>query len=198
MVIRASKCPAVSSNSSPQGEFLKYKALCSIVPKNQQNLILIFDIIVYNSGREIRDQLKVRNGYVKTGVGIQLLAINDKIWNIHSRMCCWECFIIQSWQDFFKKRIELTKKWAMDCCQELWIAKQFLRKRKESFQEIFMETTKDQPRLALISTSVVVASENLTVNKNSVWTVDVANKFHSSLQYKIWISKVSNYSDIIS
>ena len=64
--------------SSPQGEFLKYKALCSIVPKNQQNLILIFDIIVYNSGREIRDQLKVRNGYVKTG-GIQLLAINDKI-----------------------------------------------------------------------------------------------------------------------
>ena len=65
--------------SSPQGEFLKYKALCSIVPKNQQNLILIFDIIVYNSGREIRDQLKVRNGYVKTGVGIQLLAINDEI-----------------------------------------------------------------------------------------------------------------------
>ena len=65
------------------------------------------------------------------------------------------------------------KKWAMDCCQELWIAKQFLRKRKESFQEIFMETTKDQPRLALISTSVVVASENLTVTtKNSVWTVD--------------------------
>ena len=58
--------------SSPQGEFLKYKALCSIVPKNQQNLILIFDIIVYNSGSivettEIRDQLKVRNGYVKTG-----------------------------------------------------------------------------------------------------------------------------------
>ena len=72
MMIRASKCPAVSSNSSPhQGEFLKYKALCSIVPKNQRNLILIFDIIVYNSGSivettEIRDQLKVRNGYVKT------------------------------------------------------------------------------------------------------------------------------------
>ena len=71
MVIRASKCPAVSL-SSPQGEFLKYKALCSIVPKNQRNLILIFDIIVYNSGSivettEIRDQLKVRNGYVKTG-----------------------------------------------------------------------------------------------------------------------------------
>ena len=42
------------------------------MPKNQQNLILIFDIIVYNSGSivettEIRDQLKVRNGYVKTG-----------------------------------------------------------------------------------------------------------------------------------
>ena len=87
-MIRASKCPAVSLNSSPQGEFLKYKALCSIVPKNQRNLILIFDIIVYNSGGEIRDQLKVRNGYVKTGVGIQLLAINDKIRNIHSRMCC--------------------------------------------------------------------------------------------------------------
>ena len=72
MMIRASKCPAVSWNSSPQGEFLKYKALCSIVPKNQRNLILIFDIIVYNSGSivettKIRDQLKVRNGYVKTG-----------------------------------------------------------------------------------------------------------------------------------
>ena len=72
MMIRASKCPAVSSSSSPQGEFLKYKALCSIMPKNQRNLILIFDIIVYNSGSivettEIRDQLKVRNGYVKTG-----------------------------------------------------------------------------------------------------------------------------------
>ena len=80
MMIRASKCPAVSSNSSPhQGEFLKYKALCSIVPKNQRNLILIFDIIVYNSGSivettEIRDQLKVRNGYVKTGEALYIQA----------------------------------------------------------------------------------------------------------------------------
>ena len=86
------------------------------------------------------------------------------------RICFWEweCFIIQSWQVFWKKELSWLKKWAMDCCQELWIAKQFLRKRKESFQEIFRriftETTKDQPRLALISTSVVVG-ENLTVTK---------------------------------
>ena len=70
--------------------------------------------------------------------------------------------------------------WEIDCCQELWIAKQFLRKRKESFQvfflRIFTETTKDQPRLALIFTFVVV-SENLTVTKFQF----VANKFHSYL-----------------
>ena len=45
------------------------------------------------------------------------------------------------------------------------------------FLRIFTETTKDQPRLALIFTFVVVVSENLTVTKFQF----VANKFHSYL-----------------
>ena len=70
--------------------------------------------------------------------------------------------------------------WEIDCCQELWIANSFWEKEKRAskffFLRIFTETTKDQPRLALIFTFVVV-SENLTVTKFQF----VANKFHSYL-----------------
>ena len=82
---------------------------------------------------------------------------------------------------FFLKELSWLKNEQWIVVKNFELQNSFWEKEKRAsnffFLRIFTETTKDQPRLALIFTFVVVVSENLTVTKFQF----VANKFHSYL-----------------
>ena len=81
---------------------------------------------------------------------------------------------------FLKKELSWLKNEQWIVVKKTLNCKTVFEKKKRELPRNFYG---DHQRSAKISSHLhlsVVASENLTVTKNSVWTVDVANKFHSS------------------